>query len=32
MQKGFIDAVVSRDKLKSTVTRLLKMHGYEEAE
>lgn len=31
MQKGFIDAVVSRDKLKSTVAKLLKMHGYKEA-
>ena len=31
MQKGFIDAVVTRDKLKDTVTRLLKMHGYKEA-
>ncbi len=31
MQKGFIDAVVSRDKLKETVARLLKMHGYKEA-
>ena len=28
MQKGFIDAVVTRDKLKDTVTKLLKMHGY----
>ena len=32
LQKGFIDAVVSRDKLKSTVARLLKMHGYAEVE
>lgn len=31
MQKGFIDAVVSRDKLKKTVVKLLKMHGYGEA-
>lgn len=31
MQKGFIDAVVTRDKLKDTVTKLLKMHGYKEA-
>lgn len=31
LQKGFIDAVVSRDKLKETVARLLKMHGYKEA-
>ncbi len=28
MQKGFIDAVVSRHKLKSTVAKLLRMHGY----
>lgn len=32
MQKGFVDAVVSRDSLKSTLAKLLKMHGYEEAE
>lgn len=32
LQKGFIDAVVTRDKLKSTVARLLKMHGYSEVE
>ena len=32
LQKGFIDAVVSRDKLKATVARLLKMHGYAEVE
>lgn len=32
MQKGFIDAVVSRVKLKSTISSLLKMHGYKEAE
>ncbi len=31
LQKGFIDAVVSRDKLKETVASLLKMHGYKEA-
>ncbi|MBQ1838904.1 MAG: acetyl-CoA carboxylase carboxyltransferase subunit beta [Ruminococcus sp.] len=31
MQKGFVDAVVSRDKLKETVAKLLKMHGYKEA-
>lgn len=31
MQKGFIDAVVSRDKLKDIVARLLKIHGYKEA-
>jgi acetyl-CoA carboxylase carboxyl transferase subunit beta len=31
LQKGFIDAVVTRDKLKDTVTRLLKLHGYKEA-
>ena len=30
LQKGFIDAVVSRDKLKATITRLLKIHGYKE--
>lgn len=32
MQKGFIDAVVSRDVLKSTIGRLLKMHGYGEVQ
>lgn len=32
MQKGFIDAVVSRGKLKQTISSLLKMHGYGEAE
>ena len=32
LQKGFIDAVVSRDKLKETLVRLLKMHGCKEAE
>ena len=32
LQKGFIDAVVSRGKLKKTIYRLLKMHGYGEAE
>lgn len=31
LQKGFIDAVVSRDMLKDTVAKLLKMHGYKEA-
>ena len=31
MQKGFIDAVVTRDKLKETVAKLLKMHGCKEA-
>ena len=31
MQKGFVDAVVSRDKLKETVAKLLKLHGYKEA-
>lgn len=31
LQKGFIDAVVTRDKLKETVTNLLKIHGYKEA-
>ncbi len=31
LQKGFIDAVVTRDKMKDTVVRLLKMHGYREA-
>ena len=28
LQKGFIDAVVSRHMMKQTVARLLKMHGY----
>ena len=32
LQKGFIDAVVSRGKLKKTIYRLLKIHGYGEAE
>ena len=32
MQKGFVDAVVSRDDLKATLAKLLKMHGYGEAE
>ena len=32
MQKGFVDAVVSRDCLKATLARLLKLHGYREAE
>ena len=30
LQKGFIDAVVSRVALKSTISKLLKMHGYGE--
>lgn len=30
MQKGFVDAVVSRNKLRSTLVKLLKMHGYGE--
>lgn len=30
LQKGFIDAVVSRNKLKTTLEKLLKMHGYGE--
>lgn len=29
LQKGFIDAVVSRNKLKDTLLRLLKIHGYD---
>ena len=28
LQKGFIDAVVSRNNLKNTIVKLLKMHGY----
>ncbi len=28
LEKGFVDAVVSRNVLKSTLTRLLKIHGY----
>ena len=34
LQKGFVDAVVSRNDLKDTVVKLLKIHGYgvEEAE
>ena len=28
LDKGFIDAVVSRDNLKSTLVKLLKLHGY----
>ena len=34
LQKGFVDAVVSRNNLKETVVKLLKIHGYgvEEAE
>lgn len=31
LQKGFIDAVVSRDMLKKTLVKLLKMHGCKEA-
>ena len=31
LQKGFVDAVVTRDKLKETLIRLLKMHGCKEA-
>ena len=30
MQKGFVDAVVNRNKLKATLVKLLKMHGYGE--
>ena len=30
LQKGFIDAVVPRTALKSTLVKLLRMHGYEE--
>lgn len=30
LQKGFVDAVVSRNKLKSTIAKLLKIHGYKE--
>jgi acetyl-CoA carboxylase beta subunit len=30
MQKGFVDAVVSRNALKATLVKLLKMHGYGE--
>ena len=30
LQKGFIDAVVPRSALKSTLVKLLRMHGYEE--
>lgn len=32
MQKGFIDAVVSRDSLKPTVAKLLRLHGYKAQE
>lgn len=32
LQKGFIDAVVSRSSLKSTISKLFKMHGLGEAE
>ena len=28
LQKGFIDSVVSRNNLKSTLVKLLKLHGY----
>jgi acetyl-CoA carboxylase carboxyl transferase subunit beta len=28
LQKGFVDAVVSRNNLKETVVKLLKIHGY----
>ena len=28
LQKGFIDAVVSRNNLKNTIVKLLRMHGY----
>ncbi len=28
LEKGFIDAVVSRDNLKDTLVKLLKLHGY----
>lgn len=28
LQKGFVDAVVSRDNLKNTIVKLLKIHGY----
>lgn len=28
LQKGFIDSVVSRNDLKSTLVKLLKLHGY----
>lgn len=30
LQKGFVDAVVSRNNLKNTVVKLLKIHGYSE--
>lgn len=32
MQKGFIDAVVDRGSLKKTISQLLILHGYKEAE
>ena len=32
LQKGFVDAVVPRGKLKQTISKLLKIHGYREAE
>ena len=28
LQKGFVDAVISRDNLKNTIVKLLKIHGY----
>ena len=28
LQKGFVDAVVSRDNMKNTIVKLLKIHGY----
>lgn len=28
MQKGFVDAIVNRSALKSTLSKLLKLHGY----
>lgn len=28
LQKGFVDAVVSRNNLKNTIVKLLKIHGY----
>lgn len=28
LQKGFVDAVVSRSNLKNTIVKLLKLHGY----
>lgn len=29
LQKGFVDAVVSRNNLKNTIVKLLKIHGYD---